>query len=159
MFCKKCTLKNNVPLKTPKQIIVMLLKQSSLHVQVPKTSLNLCSVKELGLLPLIRDGMLAVLCRSHSSILLGFSSSSQIPNNTPESRRHYDNLVLAQEHNTKLSMPTLVLTIMSLQCLPHSTFPIKSKFFGLRSQIITKRKGGEGRGERVGSLIWKSNSP
>lgn len=110
MFCKKCTLKNNVPLKTPKQIIVMLLKQSSLHVQVPKTCLNLCSVKELGLLPLIRDGMLAVLCRSHSSILLGFSSSSQVPNNTPESRRHYDNIVLAQEHNTMLQL-----------CLKHGT--------------------------------------
>ena len=96
MFCKKCTLKNNVPLKTPKQIIVMLLKQSSLHVQVPKTCLNLCSIKELGLLPLIRDGMLPVLWRSHSSILLGFSSSSQVPNNTPESRRHCESIVLAQ---------------------------------------------------------------
>ena len=96
MFCKKCTLKNNVPLKTPKQIIVMLLKQSSLHVQVPKTCLNLCSIKELGLLPLIRDGMLPVLWRSHSSILLGFSSSSKVPNNTPESRRHCESIVLAQ---------------------------------------------------------------
>ena len=96
MFCKKCTLKNNVPLKTPKQIIVMLLKQSSLHVQVPKTCLNLCSVKELGLLPLIRDGVLPVLWRSHSSILLGFSSSSKVPNNTPESRRHCESRVLAQ---------------------------------------------------------------
>ena len=96
MFCKKCTLKNNVPLKTPKQIIVMVLKQSSLHVQVLKTCLNLCSVKELGLLPLIRDGMLPVLWRSHSSILLGFSSSSQVPINTPESRRHCESIVLAQ---------------------------------------------------------------
>ena len=79
MFCKKCTLKIIVPLKTPKLIIGMLLKQSSLHVQVPKTCLNLCSVKELGLLPLIRDRMLPVLWRSHSSILLGFSSSSKVP--------------------------------------------------------------------------------
>ena len=79
MFCKKCTLKIIVPLKTPKLIIGMLLKQSSLHVQVTKTCLNLCSVKELGLLPLIRDGMLPVLWRSHSSILLGFSSSSKVP--------------------------------------------------------------------------------
>lgn len=60
MFCKKCTLKIIVPLKTPKLIIGMLLKQSSLHVQVTKTCLNLCSVKELGLLPLIRDEMLPV---------------------------------------------------------------------------------------------------
>lgn len=96
MFCKKCTLKNIVPLKTPKLIIGMLLKQSSLHVQVPKTCLNLCSIKELGLLPPIRDGMLPVLWRSHSSILLGFSSSSQVPNNTPESRRHCESIVLAQ---------------------------------------------------------------
>ena len=79
MFCKKCTLKIIVPLKTPKLIIGMLLKQSSLHVQVTKTCLNLCSVKELGLLPLIRDEMLPVLWRSHSSILLGFSSSSKVP--------------------------------------------------------------------------------
>ena len=57
----------------------MLLKQSSLHVQVTKTCLNLCSMKELGLLPLIRDGILPVLWRSHSSNLLGFSSSSQVP--------------------------------------------------------------------------------
>ena len=110
MFCKKCTLKNIFPLKTPKLIIGMLLKQSSLHVQVTKTCLNLCSMKELGLLPLIRDGMLAVLCRSHSSILLGFSSSSQVPNNTPESRRHCDNIVLAQEHNRMLQL-----------CLKHGT--------------------------------------
>ena len=60
MFYKKCTLKIIVPLKTPKLIIGMLLKQSSLHVLVTKTCLNLCSVKELGLLPLIRDEMLPV---------------------------------------------------------------------------------------------------
>ena len=34
------------------------------------------------------------LCRSHSSILLGFSSSSQVPNNTPESRRHCESAKL-----------------------------------------------------------------